>query len=106
MPYIPKKDRHKYDELIDGLAKILNARDNNDVLSGELNYVLFRLANLLCSDNWDKPTKLVGKTKRRSYARMAVVSSALSEAQAEFRRRVMAPYEDVKISLAGDVELY
>ena len=108
MPYIHKKDRHKYDELIDGLAKILNARDNNDVLSGELNYVLFRLANLLCSDNWDKLTKLVGGTNystRRNYARMAVVSSALSEAQAEFRRRVMAPYEDEKIGLAGDIEL-
>ncbi len=35
---------------------------------------------------------------------MAVVSSALSEAQAEFRRRVMAPYEDDKIKMAGDVE--
>ena len=105
MPYIPKKDRHKYDELIDGLAKILNARANNDEFSGELNYVLFRLANLLCSDNWDKSAKPVGGTKRRSYARMVVVSSALSEAQAEFRRRVMAPYEDDKISLAGDVEL-
>ena len=96
MPYIPKKDRAKYDHLIDSLAHILNTRADNDEMSGELNYVLFRLARLLCDGE---------SGGKRGYARMAVVSSALSEAQAEFRRRVMAPYEDEKISLAGDVEL-
>jgi len=96
MPYIPRKKRQKYDHLIDSLAHILNTRASNDELSGEMNYILFRLARLLCDDETG------GK---RGYARMAVVSSALSEAQAEFRRRVMAPYEDDKISSAGDVEL-
>ncbi len=96
MPYIPKKNRAKYDTLINSLAEILNARASNDELSGELNYVLFRLAKLLCDEDTG------GK---RGYARMAVVSSALSEAQAEFRRRVMVPYEDEKIHSAGDVEL-
>jgi len=96
MPYIPKRERKKYDHLIDDLAYILNTRVDSDELSGEMNYVLFRLARLLCDD------ELGGK---RGYARMAVVSSAMAEAQAEFRRRVMAPYEDEKISLAGDVEL-
>lgn len=96
MPYIPKRERAKYDDLIDALAHILNTRADNDELSGEFNYVLFRLARLLCDQE---------SGGKRSYARMAVVSSALSETQAEFRRRVMAPYEDEKISLAGDVEL-
>lgn len=96
MPYIPKKRRAEYDEEIESLALKLNSLQNNDKLSGELNYVLFRLASLLCQDE---------DGLHLGYARMAVVSSALSEAQAEFRRRVMAPYEDEKISSTGDVEL-
>lgn len=96
MPYIPNKCRQKYIRPIHDLAKILNTRASNDEMSGELNYVLFRLAKMLCDD------KCGGK---RGYARMAVVSSALSEAQAEFRRRIMAPYEDEKIDSAGDVEI-
>lgn len=96
MPYIPKEKRNKYDTLINELARILNTRANNDEISGEMNYVLFRLARLLCDGE---------SGGKRGYARMAVVSSALSEAQAEFRRRVMIPYENEKISLAGDVEL-
>lgn len=96
MPYIPKKERQKYDHLIDALAHILNTRASNDEISGEMNYVLFRLARLMCDGE---------SGGKRGYARMAMVSSALSEAQAEFRRRVMVPYEDEKIGLAGDVEL-
>ncbi len=102
MPYIPLKERPKYDVLIEPLADILNGTTNNDILSGELNYVLFRLANLLCHTDVFRPED----TGQHNYARMAVVSSALSEAQAEFRRRVIAPYEDVKISSVGDVEIY
>lgn len=96
MPYIPKDKRKKYDDIIDRLAHILNTLEGNDDISGEMNYVLFRLARLLCDSE---------SGGKRGYARMAVVSSALSEAQTEFRRRVMTPYEDEKISLAGDVEL-
>ena len=96
MPYIPKKEREKYNHLIDALAHILNTRADNDEISGEFNYVLFRLARLLCDGE---------SGGKRGYARMATVSSAMSEAQAEFRRRVMVPYEDDKIGLAGDIEL-
>lgn len=96
MPYISKEKRNKYDVHIDRLAHILNTLESNDDISGEMNYVLFRLARLLCDSE---------SGGKRGYARMAVVSSSLSEAQAEFRRRVMAPYEDEKISLSGDVEL-
>ncbi len=95
MPYIVKKDRVEYDDAIDSLATELNSLCHDD-LAGHLNYIIFCLAKILCSDDYG------GK---RNYARMAVVSSALSEAQAEFRRRVMAPYEDEKIELNGDVEL-
>ncbi len=96
MPYINKEDREKYDPVIDILCHDLNGLKDNDKIAGELNYVLFRLAKSLCSYECGG---------RRNYARMAVVSSALSEAQAEFRRRIMAPYEDEKIEIAGDVEI-
>ena len=96
MPYIPKEKRKKYDDSIDAIADILNTRAGNDELSGEMNYVLFRLALALSDQE---------AGGRRTYARMAVISSALSEAQAEFRRRIMAPYEDEKIRKSGDVEL-
>lgn len=96
MPYIPKRKRQKYNPSIDALAYLLNSRASNDELSGELNYVLFRLARLLCSKE---------SGGEQSYARMAVIRSALSEARDEFHRRVMIPYEDGKIETAGDVEL-
>ena len=90
MPYIPKDSRAEYDDEINNLVEKLEAWDN-DTLSGHLNYIFFRLAGILGTSE--------------SYARMAVISSALSEAQTEFRRRVMAPYEDEKIKENGDVEL-
>lgn len=96
MPYINKKNREKYDPLINSLAQILNTRIDNDELSGELNYVIFRLMGLLCDG--ESGGKL-------GYARMAIVISGISEAQAEFRRKIMAPYEDQKIKENGDVEL-
>lgn len=95
MPYIKKDSRKEYDPLIDELAILL---DNlpNDTLSGHLNYIFFRLAGTLCTPN---------EPESCSYARMATVSSALGEARAEFRRRVLVPYEDQKIKENGDVEL-
>jgi hypothetical protein len=95
MPYIPQKSRDKYDALINELAFKLNSMNSNDKIAGDLNYILFRLAGILCNES---------SGGRKTYARKAVVSSAMSEAQAEFRRRLMAPYEDEKIEINGDVE--
>lgn len=92
MPYIPKEERVKYDHFINNLAISLKWLKNDDLL-GQMNYVLFRLAGLLTHED-----------EHHNYARMAVVSSALAEAQAEFRRRILAPYEDKKIKENGDVE--
>lgn len=95
MPYIKKTTRDKYDEKIESIALMLNSLNNNDKIAGELNYVFYRLAILLCNESY---------RGKRNYARMAVVSSSLSEAQTEFRRRVMAPYEDEKILSDGDID--
>jgi hypothetical protein len=90
MPYISQDSRAEYNDEINSLVEKLEAWDN-DTLSGHLNYIFFRIVALL--------------GKNESYARMATVSSALSEAQAEFRRRIMAPYEDEKIQQNGDIQL-
>ncbi len=96
MPYIPKEKRDKYDAHINNLATILNGLENNDLIAGELNYVLFRLARLLCNQE---------SGGEHRYARIAVVLSALGEAEDEFRRRVLIPYEQEKEREYGDVEL-
>jgi hypothetical protein len=93
MPYIKQDERKYYDNIVDHLANCIINSDN-DRISGDLNYVLFRLAKKLCD-----PT--IGGTK--NYARMAVILSAMNEAQAEFRRRILVPYEDEKINSNGDV---
>lgn len=97
MPYIKKEDRIKYDDLINDLAVTLRAETkDNDTLSGHLNYVFFRLAGLVAQGS------LVISP---SYARTAVVLSAMGESESEFRRRILVPYEDKKIKENGDVEL-
>ena len=96
MPYIKKKDRIKYDNLIDRLAYIVNGLSDNDKISGELNYIFFRLARLLSNKS---------SGGKQNYARIATISSAFTEAQAEFRRRIIVPYEIEKIKINGDVEL-
>lgn len=95
MPYIRKEQRKKYDDLIDALSKILNTLKTDELL-GEMNYVLFRLARLLCNPE---------SGGERRYARIAVVRSALIEAWGEFGRRVLIPYEKEKEQEYGNVEL-
>ncbi len=94
MPYIEQYKRNNYNPDIASLTHILIESDSNDELSGELNYIFFCLAKRLCDPDMGG---------ERSYARMSVVSSALSEAQAEFRRTIMGLYEDEKRELNGDV---
>ncbi len=96
MPYIQKERRDKYDDYVDRLAHILNTLENNDELSGEMNYVLFRLARLLSDEE---------SGGQRRYARLAVIRSALLEAHGEFGRRTLVPYEIEKERQNGDVEL-
>ncbi len=96
MPYIPKERRKKYDDYVTRLAHILNTLKNNDELSGEMNYVLFRLARLLSDEE---------SGGQRQFARLAVIRSALREAHDEFGRRTLVPYEIEKERQNGDVEL-
>ena len=79
MPYITEDAR---EELADG-------RGSNT--AGELNYVLSRVL-ILYMDRMGK-----------SYKTFNDISGAMTECLAEFRRRVIAPYEDEKTKQNGDL---
>ena len=86
MPYIMKQGRPRYDEH-------LNAIGPHTTSAGDLNYCI---------------TVLVHEYVRahgQSYAVMNDCIGVLDAAKAEFYRRVVAPYEDVKIQENGDIEI-
>ena len=88
MPYIGRKDRAKYQELITELAEMIP----KDAMSraGNFNYVVSLLIE-----------KTYG-TKIR-YADHNEVVGVLSCIALEFYRRKTAPYEDIKIGEEGDL---
>lgn len=85
MPYIPTARRIELRERIHELA--------GDIQSpGELNYVLTRVV-----------VETLDNHGPVSYARLAEAHAALTMAAAELYRRVIAPYEDRKRAVNGDV---
>ena len=84
MPYIPdKKVRKELNELV--ITFIGTGLDDN---TGKLNYFLFKLAQLTCL-NYRDYRNFIGE---------------LEAAKLEIYRRQIAPYEDEKIKINGDVE--
>jgi hypothetical protein len=82
MPYIDKKDRKKFQEGLNALPPALTA--------GELNYLL----TCVCQQYLDS-----GKF---CYQALNDVIGALEGCKIEFYRRIVAPYEGVKIAENGD----
>lgn len=83
MPYITKKTR----EDLRGNAKFRRIPRT----SGELN---FRLTEVILE---------YLEFHGLSYGKINDITGALGEVKAEFRRRIVAPYEDQKITENGDV---
>jgi len=84
MPYISKEKRRHLDWKIDNLAVELERLG----ITGNLNYVLFRLAKKLC----------------RRYKDYAAFEGDCQQSLKEIYRRLEIPYEDKKIKENGDVE--
>ncbi len=84
MPYILEKDRLELDALLEPLAGKIRSE-------GELNYVISMLLKRSVS-RW-------GKTYKTLNTLMGVMECC----KAEFYRRVVASYEDAKITENGDV---
>ena len=80
MPYIKQSDKEAVEQF-------------GPETPGELNFVLTRV----CIRYLEKHAKGI------NYGTMSEVVGALECAKLEFSRRVMAPYEDKKIRLNGDV---
>jgi len=93
MPYIPQEDRVRYDTLVDELSEKLRSLGSNDAMVGPLNYIISRLTWQLCGHGG-------GECR---YARLNAVIGALDCAKSELSRRIIAPYEDIKKTEAGDV---
>jgi hypothetical protein len=87
MPYIEKSRRERFDWLIDNLAAELEANG----ITGNLNYVLYRL--------FLKYTKLNGM----SYKNSRDFIGELECVKLELYRRKIVPYEQKKIKNNGDI---
>lgn len=81
MPYIPATDRDAFDAALEALPRPNTA--------GELNYVLTKVC-----------LKFLGDQPR--YQNLNDAMGALNCAGHELYRRVVAPYEDLKIAENGD----
>jgi hypothetical protein len=95
MPYIDKKLRPGYDELVQLLRQRLYRGDGRNPAAGEfnpgqLNYIISRLIWWLFDD---KP----------NYARANELLGVLEAVKQEFYRRRVGPYEDGAIKRNGDL---
>lgn len=87
MPYIEALHR---DELLDTSPREWRHHINGQASAGELN---FAITNMVLGYLGEKP----------NYAAFNNAIGALECAKLELYRRMVAPYEDLKISLNGDV---
>lgn len=87
MPYIKMEDRGKYEELLEKLIDIMKSLPVERI-DGELNYVI---------------TRILKESYPLRYFNLNRAMGVLECAKLEFYRRVVAPYEDIKIKESGDV---
>jgi hypothetical protein len=85
MPYIKQKDRKKFDKYL------IHVIPSN---KGELNYCVTRLAVEFLANN------------KKSYQTISDAVNALKDAAGELERRVLHPYENLKIEENGDIPPY
>ncbi len=85
MPYIPDKEKHEMSDCIERLQAFIDTK-------GDLNYAICELVGRLILDS-----------DKISYSQMSEWIDGVHDAEAELRRRVLDPYEDIKIFENGDV---
>lgn len=85
MPYLTEEDKLEHSRRID------NGRTPYINNSGDLNYLVTRLI-VVYLDQHDISYKTCGQ-----------IVDALDNAKDEFKRRILSPYEDLKIEQNGDV---
>ena len=88
MPYIKAEDKSIYETIFKQLETMTPAFKT----AGELNYFITKIIHLY------------QKNKGLNYQTINDIIGALESAKAEYQRRVVNPYEDLKIQQNGDVE--
>ncbi len=91
MPYINQTDRNTFDRHLDPLFE----KYGEALSPGQLNYILTHVCKQWLAHR--NVPEAVG------YADYAAVVAALECAKLEFVRRILTPYEDIKILQNGDV---
>ena len=82
MPYIKLEERQRLDWIVDNLIAAIDSQG----MTGNLNYVLFRIAKRYC----------------KRYKDYAAFIGEIEACKLEIYRRLAAPYEDKKIDENGD----
>ncbi|MDO8517414.1 MAG: hypothetical protein Q7S33_04810 [Nanoarchaeota archaeon] len=88
MPYIKQEKRKELDALVDETIAKINALDDKDK-DGCINYMF---------------TRILKNTYSQSYFNYNRIMGVLECVKQEFYRRVIGPYEDLKIKENGDVQ--
>lgn len=87
MPYILKENREKYSEPLKHLTNLLKKQPIEQV-DGEINYII---------------TTILKEVYPLRYFNLNRAIGVMESCKLEFYRRVVGPYEDVKIRENGDV---
>jgi ribosomal protein S3AE len=87
LPYIQASNRNKYEKILKNLVEILKTLPPEEI-DGELNYVV---------------TKILKEIYPLRYFHINKAIGVLECIKLEYYRRVAAPYEDLKITEAGDI---
>lgn len=88
MPYIKREEREEYEETLGDLVNKLNGKP-----IGHLTYIIYYL--------------MLGwiYNHGKSYQKLSEICGAVRDAEMEFRREQMNPYEDDKRRTNGDIIL-
>ena len=86
MPYIMKDGRRGFDQNLEAIGP-------HTTTAGDLNYCITHLCHSYL------------KAHGKSYSTMNDIIGVLEAAKMEFNRRIVAPYEDIKIVENGDMEV-
>lgn len=94
MPYINEDQRFEIDGVIDQLARQVNSLGSGDPrdLDGVLNYTITRLLH-----------NVLDIRENPRYTKFNTALGVLEGVKLELYRRLVGPYEDIKIEENGDV---
>lgn len=83
MPYVKQEQRERLDDIVEDMASAAVKAD------GDLNYVLYAYCKRYVTPSYNNYKNFCGE---------------LRQCATEIERRILAPYEDIKIIENGDVE--